>query len=238
MSMPKKAVPLRASPMTAPVKIAVAKGRILDEALPVFEQVGLRPVESPAQSRRLVLDTDSGKAQLVIIRSADVPTYVQFGAADLGIVGKDVLLEHGGEDLAELLDLEFARCRLVVAEPADLAKADKPGGWQRVRVATKYPKITRRHFAARGVQTQIIKLYGSMELAPLVGLSDRIVDLVDTGGTLRANNLAEVETVLEVSARLIANLAALRMRTGPLNEVIELIRTAVQDRPSRTAAGA
>lgn len=211
----------------APVKIALAKGRILDEALPLFERIGLKPVESPSQSRKLVLDTESGAAQLVIIRGADVPTYVQFGAADLGIVGKDVLLEHGGDDLAELLDLGFARCRLVVAEPASLAAADDPGRWQRLRIATKYPNITRRYFAAKGVQTRIIKLYGSMELAPLVGLSDRIVDLVDTGGTLKANDLAEVETITDISARLIANLAALRMQSGALNDIIQFIREAV-----------
>lgn len=212
----------------SPVKIALAKGRILDEALPLFERVGLKPVEAPAESRKLVLDTESGRAQLVIIRSADVPTYVQFGAAHLGIVGKDVLLEHGGGDLAELADLGLARCRLVVAEPASLAAADDPSRWQRLRIATKYPNITRRHFAAKGVQTRIIKLYGSMELAPLVGLSDRIVDLVDTGGTLKANNLAEVETVTDISARLIANLAALRMQSGPLNDIIRLIHDAVR----------
>jgi ATP phosphoribosyltransferase len=211
--------------VSTPVKIAVAKGRILDEALPLFERAGLQPVESPSKSRRLVLETASGKAQLVIIRSADVPTYVQFGAAHLGIVGKDVLQEHGGQDLAELADMGFARCRLVVAEPAGLAGRDDAASPGHLRIATKYPNITRRHFAARGVQTQIIKLYGSMELAPLVGLSDRIVDLVDTGGTLKANNLVEVETVLDVSARLIANLAALRMQAGPLGEVIELLRS-------------
>lgn len=214
--------------MEAPVKIALAKGRILDEAMPLFERAGLTPLESPAISRKLVLDTESGKVQLVVIRSADVPTYVQFGAAHLGIVGKDVLLEHGGDDLAELLDLGLARCRLVVAEPKALAERDDPARWQRLRIATKYPNITRRHFAAKGVQTQIIKLYGSMELAPLVGLSDRIVDLVDTGGTLKANNLVEVETITDISARLIANLAALRMRSAPLNQVIELIQDAAQ----------
>lgn len=214
--------------MNAPVKIALAKGRILDEALPLFARVGLKPVESPAESRKLVLDTESGGVQLVIIRSADVPTYVQFGAAHLGIVGKDVLLEHGGGGLAELLDLGFARCRLVVAEPGAFAERDGPDRWQRLRVATKYPKITRRHFAAQGVQAQIIKLYGSMELAPLVGLADRIVDLVDTGGTLKANNLVEVESVVDVSARLIANLAALRMQSGPLDEVIRLIQSTAQ----------
>lgn len=210
------------------VKIALAKGRILDETLPLFERIGLKPVESPDESRKLVLDTESGRVQLVVIRSADVPTYVQFGAAHLGIVGKDVLLEHGGEDLAELLDLKFARCRLVVAEPRSLAEADAPQRWQRLRIATKYPNITRRYFAAKGVQTRIIKLYGSMELAPLVGLSDRIVDLVDTGSTLAANNLVEVESVMDISARLIANLAALRMQDGPLNEVIQTIQSVVE----------
>jgi len=211
------------------VKIALAKGRILDDSLPLFERAGLSPVESPDRSRKLVLDTASGRAQLVVIRSADVPTYVQFGAAHLGIVGKDVLLEHGGEDLAELLDLKLARCRLVVAEPRSAVSAAQPPHGRRLRIATKYPNIARRYFAARGVQTRIIKLYGSMELAPLVGLSDRIVDLVDTGGTLAANNLVEVERVMDVSARLIANLAALRMQSGPLNEVIDLIRSVVEE---------
>jgi ATP phosphoribosyltransferase len=210
------------------VKIALAKGRILDEALPILERVGLKPVESPQKSRKLVLETESGRVQLVIIRGSDVPTYVQFGAADLGVVGKDVLLEHGGGGLAELLDLGFGRCRLVVAEPAALAETDDPERWQRLRIATKYPSITRRHFAARGVQTRIIKLYGSMELAPLVGLSDRIVDLVDTGGTLKANNLVEVETITQISARLIANLASLRMHSAPLNDIIQLLRDAVR----------
>jgi ATP phosphoribosyltransferase len=206
-----------------PVKIAVAKGRILDEVLPVLARAGIEPVESPAESRKLVLDTASGRVRIVVIRSADVPTYVQFGAAELGIVGKDVLLEHGGDNLAELLDLGLARCRLVVAERRALAEEDDPSRWQRLRVATKYPGIARRHFAAKGVQAEVIKLYGSMELAPLVGLSDRIVDLVDTGSTLRANDLVEVETITGISARLIANLAALRMRSGPLGEIVETI---------------
>jgi len=225
----KPASPPASREVEAMIKIALAKGRILDEALPLFERIGLSPVESPDKSRKLVLDTESGRAQIVVIRSADVPTYVQFGAAHLGIVGKDVLLEHGGEDLAELLNLKIARCRLVVAEPGPLAATDEPRHWQRLRIATKYPNITRRHFAAKGVQTRIIKLYGSMELAPLVGLSDRIVDLVDTGSTLAANNLVEVESVMDISARLIANLAALRMRSGPLNEIIQLIQSVVKD---------
>ncbi|MBS1269740.1 MAG: ATP phosphoribosyltransferase [Gammaproteobacteria bacterium] len=213
--------------MNVPVKIALAKGRILEEALPLFERVGLGPIESPATSRKLTLNTESGKARLVVIRGADVPTYVQFGAAQLGIVGKDVLLEHGGGDLAELLDLGFATCRLVVAEPVSIAERDDPVYRQRLRIATKYPNITRRHFAAKGVQAQIIKLYGSMELAPLMGLSDRIVDLADTGGTLAANDLVEVESIVDVSARLIANLAALRMQSGPLEQVIQSIQNAV-----------
>ncbi len=184
---------------------------------------GIVPKEDPASSRKLILDTCVPDLQLVVIRAVDVPTYVQHGSADLGIAGKDVLLEHDGEGLSELLDLGIARCRMVVAEPRVLAAEDDPAGWYKLRIATKYVNTTRRHFAAKGVQTEIIKLYGSMELAPLVGLSDRIVDLVDSGATLRANDLVEVEQIAEISARLVVNIAALRMKHGKLTSLIERI---------------
>lgn len=192
--------------------IAVSKGRILAEVLPLLAKAGIEPAEDPQSSRKLILDTKRDDVKLVIIRAADVPTYVRFGATDLGVVGKDILMEQEGDGLYELLDLKIARCRMMVAEPRRLAESDDPRNWTRLRIATKYVKTTRRHFAAKGIQTEIIKLYGSMELAPLAGLADRIVDLVDTGNTLRANGLAEVEHIADISARLVANKAAMRMK--------------------------
>ncbi|HEY8554675.1 MAG TPA: ATP phosphoribosyltransferase [Burkholderiales bacterium] len=214
--------------MGAPVHIALSKGRILEESLPLLAQAGLAPREDALTTRRLILETERPDVRLVIIRAQDVPTYVRFGAADLGFAGKDVLMEHDGDGLYELLDLGIARCHLAVAEPASLASQDDPRAWVRVRVATKYPRITQRHFAAKGIQTDIIKLYGSMELAPLVGLSDRIVDLVETGQTLRANGLVEVERIADVSARLIANRASMKMKRAALQPIIERLRQAVQ----------
>jgi ATP phosphoribosyltransferase len=209
------------------IRIAVAKGRIFDDALPLLAAAGIVPAEDPRTSRKLILPTSRPDVDLVVIRSADVPTYVQFGAADLGVVGKDVLMEHEGDGLYELVDLKIARCRMMVAEPRRLAEGDDPGGWTRLRIATKYVRTTRRHFAAKGIQTEIIKLYGSMELAPLVGLSDRIVDLVDTGNTLRANGLVEVEKIAEISSRLVANKASMRMKHGPIKETVDLVAGAV-----------
>ncbi|MCG6873053.1 MAG: ATP phosphoribosyltransferase [Gammaproteobacteria bacterium] len=207
--------------------LAVAKGRILNESLPLLAAAGIRPSEDPQKSRRLILETNVPGVRLMVIRSADVPTFVQFGAADLGIVGKDVLMEHDGEDLYEMLDLGIARCRLMVAEPSTLAATDDPAQWRRLRIATKYVHTTRRHFAAKGIQTEVIKLYGSMELAPLAGLADRIVDLVDTGNTLRANGLVEVEKITDISARLIANRAALKMRHQAVQELVNKLAAAV-----------
>jgi ATP phosphoribosyltransferase len=212
---------------TQSIRIAVAKGRIFDDALPLLAAAGIEPAENPKTSRKLILPTSRPDVDLVVIRSADVPTYVQFGAADLGVVGKDVLMEHEGDGLYELVDLKIARCRMMVAEPKRLAEDDDPGRWTRLRIATKYVRTTRRHFAAKGIQTEIIKLYGSMELAPLVGLSDRIVDLVDTGNTLRANGLVEVEKIAEISSRLVANKASMRMKHGSIQETVDLIAGAV-----------
>ena len=181
-----------------PLKLAVSKGRILTEALPLLEAIGIAPLEDPEQSRKLILPTRRSDVELVIVRANDVPTYVEYGGADLGIAGKDVLLEHEGSGLYEPLDLGIGRCRLVVAGRSGNRDAER-----RLRVATKYAKTARRYFAEKGLQVQVIKLYGSMELAPLTGLADLIVDLVDTGNTLRANGLRELETIMPISSRLV-----------------------------------
>ncbi|TAL43695.1 MAG: ATP phosphoribosyltransferase [Salinibacterium sp.] len=209
------------------LNLALSKGRILEEVLPLLARAGITPAEDPLTSRKLVIATNEPELKLVVIRAADVPTYVEFGAADFGIAGRDVLLEYDGDSLYELMDLKIARCRLSVAEPANLAAADDPRRWTRVRVATKYPKITQRHFAAKGIQTDIIKLYGSMELAPLVGLSDRIVDLVSSGNTLKANGLVEVEHIADVSAWLVANRASMKMKHAAMKRVVERLARAV-----------
>lgn len=213
--------------MTTTLNIALSKGRILEEGLPLLERAGIRPAENPLKSRKLILDTNLPEVKLTVIRAADVPTYVQFGAADLGIAGKDVLMEYDGDGLYELMDLGISRCRMMVAEPASLASRDDPSNWTRLRIATKYVKTTQRHFAAKGIQTDIIKLYGSMELAPLVGLSDRIVDLVDTGNTLKANGLVEVEHIAEISAWLVANRASMKMKHAALKDLIGRLERAI-----------
>jgi ATP phosphoribosyltransferase len=209
------------------LNLALSKGRILEETLPLLERIGIVPTEDPFKSRKLVLETSDPQLNLVIIRAADVPTYVEFGAADLGVAGRDVLMEYEGDSLYELLDLKIGCCRLSVAEPANLAKSDDPKQWTRVRVATKYPKITREHFAAKGIQTDIIKLYGSMELAPLVGLSDRIVDLVSSGGTLKANGLVEVEHIADISALLVANRASMKMKRAAMKRIVDRLSQVV-----------
>jgi ATP phosphoribosyltransferase len=210
--------------------LALSKGRLLEDCAPLLARLGLAP-EAGLDDRRLRLPSQDPSVQLLVIRPADVPTYVEYGAADLGIVGKDVLMEHGGEALYEPLDLGFGECRLVLAGPE---KGDspllptKPGkrGQSPVRVATKYPELTRRWFAEKGQQVEIIKLYGSMELAPLVGLSDCIVDLVDTGNTLRANGLKELETIAQISARLIVNKAAMKMKHAAIQPWLDRFRKA------------
>jgi len=203
--------------------IALSKGRIYQETLPFLESVGIIPLDDPDKSRKLILHTSRDDVQLLVIRAADVPTYVQYGAADMGVAGKDVLLEHGGEGLYEPVDLKIACCRLMVAgrEGMDLS------GLQRLRVATKFVNSTRRYFAAKGKQVEIIKLYGSMELAPLVGLADCIVDVVDTGGTLRANGLAPLEPIADISSRLIVNKAAMKMKQAEVVKLINEIQQAV-----------
>ena len=187
--------------------IAVSKGRIYEDALPLLAEAGIVPVDDPKTCRKLILATTRKDVQLVIIRATDVPTFVEYGAADLGIAGKDVLLEHGAESLYEPLDLNIACCRLMTA-----AHKDAPELSGRVRVATKYVKIAQSYFASKGIQAEIIKLYGSMELAPLVGLADCIVDLVDTGNTLKANDLEPRELIMNISSRLVVNKAAMKMK--------------------------
>jgi ATP phosphoribosyltransferase len=205
------------------ISIAVSKGRILKEALPLLAHAGITPRDDPETSRKLIFETSRPDVRLVVIRAADVPTFVEYGASDMGIAGKDVLLEYAGDGLYEPLDLGIARCRLVLAGPETPLRQGA-----RMRVATKYVDTARRYFAARGEQVEIVKLYGSMELAPLVGLADRIVDLVDTGNTLRANGLRPLETIMEISSRLIVNKAAMKMKHERLKKLIALIAEAVE----------
>ncbi len=208
--------------MTAPLTIALSKGRIFKETLPLLAAAGIIPIDDPETSRKLILDTDQPDVKLVIIRATDVPTYVQYGAADLGVAGKDVLLEHGGEGLYEPLDLRIARCRLMVAgHPDQRPRLSRP------RVATKFVNTSRRYFADQGRQVEIIKLYGSMELAPLVGLADYIVDVVDTGNTLKANGLAPLEHIADISSRLIVNKAAMKMKHARIKAVMNRMAAAV-----------
>ena len=212
------------------ITIALSKGRIFDETLPLLEQAGIRPIENPETSRKLIIGTSRAEVRLIIVRASDTPTYVQYGAADLGVAGKDVLLEHGGAGLYQPLDLHIAACRMMVAVPQgfDYARAVQQGA--RLRVATKYLQIAREHFGSKGVHVDLIKLYGSMELAPLVGLADAIVDLVSTGSTLRANNLVAVEEIMAISARLIVNQAALKLKRGELQPLLDAFTKAVADR--------
>jgi ATP phosphoribosyltransferase len=212
------------------ITLALSKGRIFDESRPLLAAAGIAPLEDPETSRKLIIGTQDPQLRLVVVRASDVPTYVQYGAAELGVAGKDVLLEHcaqwGDRGLYQPLDLGIARCRLCVAVPAgfDYANAVRRGA--RLRVATKYVQMAREHFAAKGVHVDLIKLYGSMELAPLAGLADAIVDLVSSGGTLRANNLVEVEEVAAISSRLIVNQSALKTRRAELAPLIDRLEAA------------
>jgi len=212
-------------PFDAPLTIALSKGRIFKETLPLLAAAGITPLEDPETSRKLILATSEPQVRLVIIRATDVPTYVQWGAADVGVAGKDVLMEHGGEGLYEPLDLRIARCRMMVAGVRDATL-----GGRRLRIATKYVQSTRRHFAAQGKQVEVIKLYGSMELAPLVGLADLIVDLVESGSTLKANGLVPLEHIADISSRLVVNKASWKMKHGTVMGLIETLRAAVAAR--------
>ncbi len=205
--------------MNDSITIAIPKGRILEESVELFAKIGIDCGELLSDSRKLVFENHEQKMRYMIVRATDVPTYVDYGSADVGIVGKDTLLEQG-KDLYEPLDLKFGYCRMIVAEPARLASTDDPAAWSHIRIATKYPNVTERHFASKGVQVEVIKLYGSIELAPLVGLSERIVDLVSTGETLRQNGLVEVETIAEITTRLIVNRASLKTKHQRISAII------------------
>ncbi len=209
------------------ITLALSKGRIFEETLPLLARAGIAVLDDPQTSRKLILPTSRAGLRVVLVRAADVPTYVQHGGADLGVAGKDVLVEHDGGGLYQPLDLGIARCRLSVAVRADFDYAAAVRQGARIRVATKYTRTARRHFADKGVHVDLIKLYGSMELAPLAGLADAIVDLVSTGGTLRANHLVEVEQIMDVSSRLVVNQAALKLRGAPMRALIDAFASAV-----------
>lgn len=210
------------------ITIALSKGRIFDETLPLLAAAGIVPAENPETSRKLIIETNQPNVRVVIVRATDVPTYVQYGAADIGVAGKDVLIEHGGEGLYAPLDLKIAKCRMMVAVPEgfDYASAVRQGA--RLKVASKYTKAAREHFAAKGVHIDLIKLYGSMELAPLAGLADAIVDLVSTGGTLKASRLVAVEEIMPISSRLVVNQASLKVKRETLQPIIDAFAEAAE----------
>ena len=207
--------------MDGKLTLALTKGRLLKESLPLLAAAGIEPIESIAESRKLVFETNQPDVQLLLLRGVDVPVYVRHGAADVGIAGKDVLLEHGSDGLYEPLDLEIARCRLMTAGPVG---ANNNG---RLRVATKFVNSARNYYAQQGIQVDIIKLYGAMELAPLMGLADEIVDIVDTGNTLRANGLVPIELITEISSRLIVNKAAMKLKAAQIRDLIQALSEAV-----------
>ena len=214
------------------ITLALSKGRILDESLPLLAAAGITLAESPETSRKLITLTSRDDVRIVLVRASDVPTYVQHGGADLGIVGLDTLLEHGGEGLYRPLDLGIAKCRMSVAAPLDFDYAAAARQGSRIRVATKFTRIAREHFADKGVHVDVIKLYGSMELAPLTGLADAIVDLVASGHTLQANALTEVEVIMQISARLVVNKAALKLKRAPMRALVDALAAAVAKAPS------
>ncbi|MCE5181379.1 MAG: ATP phosphoribosyltransferase [Betaproteobacteria bacterium] len=209
------------------ITIALSKGRIFEETAPLLKAAGIIALDDPETSRKLILDTNQPGIRLIIVRASDVPTYVQYGAADIGIAGKDVLNEHNGDGLYQPLDLQIARCRMMVAVPTgfDYENAVRQGA--RLRVATKYLQTAREHFARKGVHVDLIKLYGSMELAPLVGLADAIVDLVSSGGTLKANNLVAVEEIMQISSRLVVNQAALKLKRAQIQPILDIFAETV-----------
>ncbi|MBD2859713.1 ATP phosphoribosyltransferase [Spongiibacter sp. KMU-158] len=211
--------------MEQPITIALTKGRILKETLPLLAEAGIEPLEDISSSRKLIFPTNHAHINLIVIRGTDVPTYVKLGSADIGIAGKDMLLELGSEDMYEPLDLNIARCKLMTA-----GRKDEPLPQGRVRVATKFVNVARRHFAERGIQVELIKLYGAMELAPLMNLADLIVDIVDTGNTLRANGMEPRDMIAEVSSRVVVNKAAMKRKHREVQGIIERLEAAVASR--------
>jgi ATP phosphoribosyltransferase len=209
------------------ITLALSKGRIFDETLPLLREAGIEVAEDPEKSRKLILATNDPGVRVVLVRATDVPTYVQYGGADLGVTGLDTLIEHGNQGLYQPLDLQIAKCRVSVAVRADFDYASAVRQGSRLRVATKYVGIAREFFAAKGVHVDLIKLYGSMELAPLTGLADAIVDLVSTGNTLKANQLVEVERIMDISSRLVVNQAALKLKQAPMRRLIDAFARAV-----------
>jgi ATP phosphoribosyltransferase len=209
------------------ITLALSKGRIFEETVPLLKAAGIEVLDDPEKSRKLILDTNQPGVRVLVVRATDVPTYVQYGGADMGITGKDTLLEHGSQGLYQPLDLQIAKCRISVAVRADFDYASAVKQGSRLRVATKYVAIARDFFASKGVHVDLIKLYGSMELAPLVGLADAIVDLVSTGNTLKANHLVEVERIMDISSRLVVNQAALKLKQEPIRAIINAFAGAV-----------
>ena len=218
------------------ITFALSKGRILDESLPLLAAAGIVLAEHPESSRKLIVGTSRADLRIVLVRASDVPTYVQYGGADLGVVGLDTLIEHGGEGLYRPLDLDIAKCRMSVAAPLDFDYARAARQGSRIRVATKFTQIARDHFADKGVHVDLIKLYGSMELAPLTGLADAIVDLVASGSTLKANALAEVEVIMQISARLVVNKAALKLNRVQIRALVNALAAAVAAASKRGAS--
>jgi ATP phosphoribosyltransferase len=209
------------------ITLALSKGRIFDETLPLLRAAGIEVLEDPEKSRKLILATSHPGVRVVLVRASDVPTYVEYGGADLGVTGKDTLIEHGGQGLYQPLDLNISRCRVSVAVRADFDYASAVRQGSRLKVATKYTSIAREFFASKGVHVDLIKLYGSMELAPLTGLADAIVDLVSTGNTLKANQLVEVERIMDISARLVVNQASLKLKQATIRPIIEAFASAI-----------
>ncbi len=209
------------------ITLALSKGRIFDETLPLLKAAGIEVLEDPETSRKLILPTNQAGVRVVLVRATDVPTYVEYGGADLGVTGKDTLIEHGGQGLYQPLDLQIAKCRMSVAVRADFDYVTAVRSGSRLKVATKYTNIAREFFAQKGVHVDLIKLYGSMELAPLTGLADAIVDLVSTGSTLKANHLIEVERIMDISSRLVVNQASLKLKQQPIRAIIDAFAGAV-----------
>ncbi|MBP8191485.1 MAG: ATP phosphoribosyltransferase [Aquabacterium sp.] len=209
------------------ITLALSKGRIFEETLPLLAAAGIEVTEDPEKSRKLILPTNRPDVRVVLVRATDVPTYVEHGGADIGVAGKDILIEHGGENLYQPLDLNIAKCRMSVAVRSDFDYEAAVKQGSRIRVATKYTAIAREHFANKGVHVDLIKLYGSMELAPLTGLADAIVDLVSTGNTLKANNLVEVEQIMNISSRLVVNQASLKVKRDAIRAMIQAFESAI-----------